>query len=132
MPYSRRIAHYSPGPTDFVSVISDRAVEGAWFELRRQGGCGPGEVRLIDDFSDRNIFNEGDWLLIDIGYEDTVDEIIDMIRNMDFPLADCRYLVIPCRPEGTDDLSEEELAKLVTRDSLIGTAQARRPEGGRL
>ena len=62
MSYTRRIAHYSPGPTDFVSVISDRAVEGAWFELRRQGGCGAGEVRLIDAFSDRNVFSEGDWI----------------------------------------------------------------------
>ncbi len=34
--------------------------------------------------------------------------------------ADARYLVLPLRPEGTDDLSEEELAALVTRDSMIG------------
>jgi nitrile hydratase alpha subunit len=34
--------------------------------------------------------------------------------------ADIRYLVIPLRPEGTEGLSEAELAKLVTRDSLIG------------
>jgi nitrile hydratase alpha subunit len=31
-----------------------------------------------------------------------------------------RYLVLPRRPEGTDDLSEEELAALVTRDTMIG------------
>jgi nitrile hydratase subunit alpha len=37
--------------------------------------------------------------------------------------ADVRYLVIPCRPAGTDGLSEEELAPLVTRDSMIGVAQ---------
>src|ERR1051326_4384066 len=34
--------------------------------------------------------------------------------------ADIRYLVLPMRPPGTDGLSEEELASLVTRDSLIG------------
>ena len=34
--------------------------------------------------------------------------------------ADVRYLVLPERPAGTDDLSEEELAALVTRDSMIG------------
>ena len=43
--------------------------------------------------------------------------------------ADCRFLVIPKRPAGTDGMSEEELAALVTRDSMIGTAQALTPEG---
>jgi nitrile hydratase len=39
--------------------------------------------------------------------------------------ADIRYLVIPQRPAGTDGMSEDELAALVTRDSMIGVAQAR-------
>lgn len=34
--------------------------------------------------------------------------------------AEIRYLVLPMRPEGTDDLTEEQLAELVTRDSMIG------------
>ncbi|MDP8949999.1 MAG: nitrile hydratase subunit alpha [Actinomycetota bacterium] len=34
--------------------------------------------------------------------------------------ADMRYMVLPMRPSGTEDMSEEELAQLVTRDSLIG------------
>jgi nitrile hydratase len=38
--------------------------------------------------------------------------------------AELRYLVIPERPEGTDDLSEEQLADLVSRDAMIGTAVA--------
>ena len=37
--------------------------------------------------------------------------------------ADVRYLVVPERPDGTDGLSEAELAALVTRDSMIGVAQ---------
>lgn len=37
--------------------------------------------------------------------------------------ADIRYLVIPRRPEGTEGLSEDQLAGLVTRDSMIGVAQ---------
>jgi nitrile hydratase len=36
--------------------------------------------------------------------------------------AEIRYLVIPERPAGTDGLNEDELAALVTRDSMIGTA----------
>jgi nitrile hydratase len=41
--------------------------------------------------------------------------------------AEIRYLVIPMRPEGTDGWSEEELARLVTRDSMIGTGLALDP-----
>jgi nitrile hydratase subunit alpha len=36
--------------------------------------------------------------------------------------ADVRYLVVPRRPKGTESLSENELATLVTRDSMIGVA----------
>ena len=42
--------------------------------------------------------------------------------------AEVRYLVIPERPAGTEDLSEEQLADLVTRDSMIGTGLARSPQ----
>lgn len=35
--------------------------------------------------------------------------------------AELRYMVLPQRPAGTDDWPEDELARLVTRDSLIGT-----------
>jgi nitrile hydratase len=37
--------------------------------------------------------------------------------------AEIRYLVLPERPAGTESLTEEELAALVTRDSMIGTAR---------
>jgi nitrile hydratase len=37
--------------------------------------------------------------------------------------ADIRYLVIPRRPAGSATMSEDELAALVTRDSMIGVAQ---------
>jgi nitrile hydratase subunit alpha len=41
--------------------------------------------------------------------------------------ADLRYLVIPCRPAGTEELGEDELATLVTRDTMIGVAQPAAP-----
>ncbi|MEQ8783345.1 MAG: nitrile hydratase subunit alpha [Roseibium album] len=41
--------------------------------------------------------------------------------------AEVRYLVIPQRPEGTEGWSEEKLAELVTRDSMIGTGLALAP-----
>jgi nitrile hydratase subunit alpha len=34
--------------------------------------------------------------------------------------AEARYLVLPMRPDGTDGMSEEQLAEIVTRDSMIG------------
>lgn len=43
--------------------------------------------------------------------------------------AEQRYLVLPARPEGTEGMSEEELARLVTRDSMIGTGLPRSPRG---
>jgi nitrile hydratase subunit alpha len=41
--------------------------------------------------------------------------------------ADRRFLVLPCRPAGTEDLDEERLAALVTRDSMVGVGHARTP-----
>ncbi|MFP6769888.1 MAG: MBL fold metallo-hydrolase [Planctomycetaceae bacterium] len=52
------------------------------YQARRRLGCC---VYLI--------FDGTEWLLIDIGYEDTVTDIIELIRQMDFPLANCRYLI---------------------------------------
>ena len=34
--------------------------------------------------------------------------------------AEARYLVMPMRPAGTEELPEEQLAEIVTRDSMIG------------
>ena len=52
------------------------------FQARRRLGCC---VYLI--------YSGSDWMLLDIGYEDTVEELIDLIRQLDFPLANCKYLV---------------------------------------
>jgi len=41
--------------------------------------------------------------------------------------SDVRWMVLPRRPAGTDGWSEEELARLVTIDSLVGTAEALTP-----
>ena len=45
--------------------------------------------------------------------------------------AELRYLVLPERPAGTENLSEDDLAALVTRDSMIGVGKVPpRPQGG--
>ncbi len=41
--------------------------------------------------------------------------------------AEIRYLVLPMRPEGTEGLAEDELAELVSRDSMIGTGLPKVP-----
>jgi nitrile hydratase subunit alpha len=43
--------------------------------------------------------------------------------------AELRYIVLPARPAGTERLTEEQLAALVTRDAMIGVAQVKPPEG---
>ena len=45
--------------------------------------------------------------------------------------AELRYLVVPMRPAGTEGFTEEQLAELVTRDSMIGTGAGARA-GGRM
>ena len=42
--------------------------------------------------------------------------------------ADLRYIVLPMRPNGTKGWSEDELAAIVTRDSMIGTALPEAPK----
>lgn len=39
------------------------------------------------------IFDGDEWALIDIGYEDTVDDIVELIRQLDFPLSQCKTLI---------------------------------------
>ena len=43
--------------------------------------------------------------------------------------ADMRYLVVPERPRGTESMNQEELAALITRDSLVGVAKVALPGG---
>ena len=44
--------------------------------------------------------------------------------------AELRYLVLPQRPNGTEDLTEEHLAAIVTRDAMIGVALVQGPPAG--
>ena len=39
------------------------------------------------------VYDGNEWLLIDIGFEDTVDEIVEMIRQLDFPLSNCKGVI---------------------------------------
>jgi hydroxyacylglutathione hydrolase len=39
------------------------------------------------------VFDGDEWLLVDIGYEETVDEVVEVIRQLDFPFSQCRTLI---------------------------------------
>ena len=44
--------------------------------------------------------------------------------------SEVRYLVLPERPAGSEKLSDEELAALVTRDAMVGVAKVKLPQAG--
>ena len=56
-------------------------------------------------------------VLADFGVELTDSQSVEVHDST----AETRYLVLPMRPDGTDGLSEDELAKRVTRNAMIGT-----------
>lgn len=68
--YARRFLHHGDDPTTGGTLIDDRAVAGAWFELHRHGGCGAGELVLRDRFPDAiaasssggDDIDVGDWI----------------------------------------------------------------------
>ncbi len=39
------------------------------------------------------IYDEDEWVLLDIGYDEHVDEIVELIRQLDFPLSKCKSLI---------------------------------------
>ncbi len=39
------------------------------------------------------IYDRDEWMLVDIGYQDAVEEVIELIRQLDFPLAKCKTLL---------------------------------------
>ena len=51
----------------------------------------------------------------------------DMTVRVHDSTADMRYIVLPARPDGTEGWDAEQLARLVTRDSMIGTGLPRTP-----
>ena len=69
------------------------------------------------------IVREPRAVLAEFGLE--LDESVE-IRVAD-SVSECRYMVLPQRPEGTEGLSEEELAALVTRDAMVGIAKVAPP-----
>jgi glyoxylase-like metal-dependent hydrolase (beta-lactamase superfamily II) len=64
------------------------------------------------------IYDGPDWLLIDIGYEDTVEEIIDLVRELDFPLSSCKTIV--ATHADVDHIQGLAKAKQMLRTTVTG------------
>jgi hypothetical protein len=66
---------------------------------------------------------------VGVGHPDGGVELADdvEVRVWD-STAELRYLVLPERPPGTEGLTEDELAALVTRDAMVGVALVKPPE----
>ena len=67
------------------------------------------------------LVREGRTVLRELGTELPSDMVVKVWDTS----AESRYLVLPVRPEGSEDMNEEALQKLVTKDVLIGVALPR-------
>ncbi|MFT7642686.1 MAG: hydroxyacylglutathione hydrolase [Pirellulaceae bacterium] len=71
------------------------------------------------------VFSGSEWLLIDIGYDETVDEIIELIRQMDFPLSQCKTLI--ATHADVDHIQGLAKAKQLLRTTASGHPLAAEP-----
>ena len=71
------------------------------------------------------VFDGSDWLLIDIGFEETVDEIIELIRQMDFPLSNCKTLI--ATHADADHIQGLAKTKQILKTTVTGHELAAKP-----
>ena len=103
-------------PTIKTFTVDAPADKPQTYEAR--GRFGPGEMRVevgfTNEFTDKNENKSREFGL------ELSDEV--EVRVWD-STAELRYLVLPERPAGTEGLSEDALAALVTRDSMVGVGR---------
>lgn len=71
------------------------------------------------------VFDGKEWLLIDIGFEETVDEIIELIRQLDFPLSSCKTLI--ATHADADHIQGLAKAKQILKTTVTGHELAAKP-----
>src|SRR6187402_140539 len=78
------------------------------------------------------VFDQKEWLLIDIGFEETVDEIVELIRKLDFPLSRCKMLI--ATHADVDHIQGMAKAKALLKAPVVAHQLAVKPleEGDRL
>ena len=71
------------------------------------------------------VFDQNEWILIDIGFEETVDDIVELIRQLDFPLSNCKTLV--ATHADADHIQGLAKAKQILKTSVTGHPLAAKP-----
>lgn len=71
------------------------------------------------------VYDNREWLLIDIGYEDTVDEIVEIIRQLDFPLSNCKTII--ATHADVDHIQGLAKVKQILRTTVTGHRLAAEP-----
>jgi len=71
------------------------------------------------------VYDERDWCLVDVGYEESVDEIVEMIRQLDFPLAQCRAII--ATHADVDHIQGLARAKSILKAPVVAHALAVEP-----
>lgn len=71
------------------------------------------------------VYDEDEWLLIDVGYQDTVDEVIETIRQLDFPFSRCKTLI--ATHADVDHIQGLAHAKQVLRTTVSAHRLAAKP-----
>ncbi|HND53097.1 MAG TPA: MBL fold metallo-hydrolase [Pirellulaceae bacterium] len=71
------------------------------------------------------VYDQNEWMLIDIGYEDCVDEIVELIRQLDFPLSQCKTII--ATHADVDHIQGLAKAKQLIRTSVSAHPLAARP-----
>ena len=78
------------------------------------------------------IYDKDEWLLVDIGYDETVPDIIELIRQLDFPLSQCKTLI--ATHADVDHIQGLAQAKAALKTTVTGHPLAAAPleEGDRI
>ena len=71
------------------------------------------------------VFDEQEWILIDIGFDETVDEIVEIIRQLDFPLSSCKTLI--ATHADADHVQGLAKAKQILKTTVTGHRNAIEP-----
>jgi hydroxyacylglutathione hydrolase len=78
------------------------------------------------------VFDKNQWVLIDVGFQETVDEIVDLIRQLDFPLSNCKTVI--ATHADVDHIQGLAKIKQILKAPVSGHPKAAKPlaEGDRL
>ena len=116
-----KTGHHGPGPMGIGNDWAAANVKFANGKVELTVNRKPHETWKCAEISTPKFDSNGVLQEFGTALDDKVE-----VRTWD-TTAELRYLVLPERPAGTEKLSEDELAALVTRDSMIGVTKVNPP-----